>query len=89
MVPCQYKKMFLKDLAKVHPDYRKRIEVLVFEKIPVLEDIFTELDIRKIRGYRDYYRIRVGSYRIGCRIQDGILTFYRVKSREEIYGVFP
>ncbi|MCT8335953.1 hypothetical protein FKB36_00180 [Methanoculleus sp. Afa-1] len=89
MVPCRYKKTFLKDLAKVHPDYRKKIENLVFEKIPASEDIFTELDIRKIQGYRDYYRIRVGTYRIGCRIQDGVLTFYRVKSREEIYGVFP
>ena len=89
MVPCQYKKMFLKDLAKVHPDYRKRIEDLVFERIPASKDIFTEFDIRKIQGYRDYYRIRVGMYRIGCRIQDGILILYRVKSREEIYDVFP
>lgn len=89
MALCRYKKTFLKDLAKVHPNYRKRIEVLVFEKIPVSRDIFTELDIRKIQGYRDYYRIRVGTYRIGCRIQDGVLTFYRVKSREEIYDVFP
>lgn len=89
MVPCRYKKAFLKDLAKVHPDYRKRIEDLVFERIPASKDIFTEFDIRKIQGYRDYYRIRVGMYRIGCRIQDGILILYRVKSREEIYGVFP
>lgn len=89
MIPCRYKKTFLKDLAKVHPDYRKKIESLVFEKIPASGDIFTELDIRKIQGYRGYYRIRVGTYRIGCQIQDGVLIFYRVKSREEIYGVFP
>ncbi|WP_250986278.1 hypothetical protein [Methanoculleus oceani] len=35
MVLCRYKKTFLKDLAKVHPNYRERIEVLAFEKIPV------------------------------------------------------
>jgi len=79
----------LKDLAKVHPDYQKRIEALVFEKIPASENIFTECDVRKIRGYQNYYRIRVGQYRIGCRIQDETLIFYRVKSRDEIYGVFP
>lgn len=43
------------------------------------KDIFNELDIRKIQGYRDYCRIQVGMYRIGCRIQDGVLTFYRMK----------
>ncbi|HNV38993.1 MAG TPA: type II toxin-antitoxin system RelE/ParE family toxin [Methanoculleus sp.] len=42
-----------------------------------------------MRGYQNYYRIRVGQYRIGCRIQDETLIFYRVKSRDEIYGVFP
>ena len=89
MVLCRYKKTFLKDLAKVHPDYRGRIETLVFEKIPASEDVFTEFDTRRIQGYRGYYRIRVGAYRIGCRIQDGVLIFYRVKSREEIYSVFP
>lgn len=89
MVLCRYKKTFLKDLARVHPDYRERIEALVFEKIPASENLFAGFDLRKIRGYQDYYRIRVGQYRIGCRIQDGVLTFYRVKSREEIYSVFP
>ena len=79
----------MKDLAKVHPDYRERIETPVFEKIPATENLFAEFDVRKIRGYQDYYRIRVGQYRIGCRVEEGALTFYRVKSREEIYGVFP
>jgi mRNA interferase RelE/StbE len=89
MVLCRYKKTFLKDLTKVHPNYRERIETLVFEKVPASENAFAEFDIRKIKGYQDFYRIRVGVYRIGCRIQDGVLIFYRVKSREEIYGVFP
>ena len=89
MVLCRYKTTFLKDLTKVYPNYRGRIETLVFEKVPASENAFAEFDIRKIKGYRDFYRIRVGLYRIGCRIQDGALIFYRVKSLEEIYGVFP
>ncbi len=89
MVLCQYKKTFLKDMAKIHPDYREKIRILVFEEIPASGDIFTKFDIRKLQGYHDYYRIRVGMYRIGCRVQNEVLTFYRVKSREEIYNVFP
>lgn len=43
-----------------------------------------------MKGYDQYYRIRIGNNRIGCRIisEEGII-FYRVKSREEIYRVFP
>ncbi|WP_372961269.1 type II toxin-antitoxin system RelE/ParE family toxin [Methanoregula sp.] len=43
-----------------------------------------------MKGYEQYYRIRVGQYRIGCKItDDNTIIFYRVKSREEIYRSFP
>ncbi|MFA5331863.1 MAG: hypothetical protein WC342_05745 [Methanoregula sp.] len=43
-----------------------------------------------MNGYDTYYRIRTGIYRIGCTISsDGEIIFFRVKSREEIYRVFP
>ena len=69
---------------------RRRIERLVFEDIPKLNNIFGALDIKKMRGYRDYYRIRIGSHRIGCKVEaENAIIFYRVKSRDEIYQVFP
>jgi mRNA-degrading endonuclease RelE of RelBE toxin-antitoxin system len=90
MAVCSYKKIFLKDLAAIPNRYRSRIERLVFEQIPTSEDIFHDFDIRKMRGYPYYYRIRTGQYRIGCKIPvDGGIIFYRVKSRKEIYRVFP
>jgi mRNA interferase RelE/StbE len=64
MIICFYKKTFLNDLAGIPLRYRKRIERLVFEEIPKLDNIFNALDIKKMRGYRDYYRIRVGNYRV-------------------------
>lgn len=87
---CYFKKTFLKDLSEIPTTYRKKIEILVFENIPKLQFITDELDIRKIQGYEHYYRIRVGSYRIGCEIQAGNkIVFYRVKNRKDIYRVFP
>ena len=68
MITCFYKKTFLKDLANLPPVYRERIEKLVFEEIPELNNIVRALDIKEMRGYRDYYRIRVGDYRIGCKV---------------------
>jgi mRNA interferase RelE/StbE len=90
MTTCSYKKTFLKDLANLPLVYRERIEKLAFEEIPELGNIFGSMDIKKMRGYKDYYRIRVGNYRIGCKVDaENSIIFYRVKSRNDIYKVFP
>ncbi|MDD1685632.1 type II toxin-antitoxin system RelE/ParE family toxin [Methanoregula sp.] len=90
MPACGYKKIFLKDLFAIPARHRSRIERLVFDQIPAAETIFSGFDIRRMKGYEHYYRIRLGQYRIGCRITgDNTVIFYRVKSREEIYRVFP
>ena len=87
---CFYKKSFLKDLAKLPKHYREQIERLVFEEIPKLNDMFATLDIKKMKGYQGYYRIRVGNYRIGCKVEQGNqIIFYRIKSRAGIYKLFP
>lgn len=90
MIACFYKKTFLKDLSKLPWHSRHQVEKLVFEEIPKLDNIFATLDIKKMKGYRDYYRVRVGDYRIGCRVEEGNrVVLYRVKSRGNIYKVFP
>jgi len=90
MPACGYKKIFLKDLAALPKRYRSRIERLVFDEIPASGNIFSDFDVGKMNGYEQYYRIRIGQYRIGCKItDDNTIIFYRVKSREEIYRSFP
>jgi len=85
-----YKKTFLKDLSRIPKPVQKRIEELVFRNIPESDDIFSEFDISSMKGMPGYFRIRVGKYRIGFELaDDGNIIFYRVKSREEIYSVFP
>jgi len=89
-VICFFKKTFLKDLASLPVIYRKKIEKLVFEEIPGLKSSIDKLDVKKIEGYVNYYRIRIGNYRIGCEIQAGDkIIFYRVKHRKDIYRIFP
>ncbi len=58
--------------------------------MPESDDIFSEFDIRRMKGMPGFFRIRQGRYRIGFEItDDNKIIFYRVKSREEIYSVFP
>jgi|GEM_PF-5428183 len=53
---------------------------------PVQSDnLFGDFDIHKMKESENYYRIRTGQYRIGCKIpSDHTVIFYRVKSRGEI-----
>ena len=90
MISCLYKKAFLKDLARLPLPYRQQIEKLVFEEIPRFDNFLSIPNIRKMQGYQGYYRIRAGDYRIGCELKEAkVVIFYRVKSRTDIYKLFP
>jgi mRNA interferase RelE/StbE len=87
---CFYKKTFLKDLASIPEIYQKRIERIVFKEIPKSENVNYIKNMKKMRSYDNYYRIRVGSYRIGCILKTkNTIVFYRVKNRKDIYKLFP
>jgi mRNA-degrading endonuclease RelE of RelBE toxin-antitoxin system len=47
--------------------YIDRVE----EGFPGMSSLSDKLDIRKIQGYENYYRIRIGQCRIGCEIETG------------------
>jgi mRNA interferase RelE/StbE len=46
-----------------------------------------ELDIRKLKGYRNYYRIRVGSYRILFELREGfVIVVFAILPRDKAYS---
>ena len=84
-----YKKRFLKELAKIPSEQRRKIEHFVFEDAPALTSISQGSSVKKLRGFKTYYRVRFGDYRVGLRLEDDILTFERVAHRKDIYRLFP
>ncbi|WP_199250185.1 type II toxin-antitoxin system RelE/ParE family toxin [[Phormidium] sp. ETS-05] len=46
-------------------------------------------NLKKLKGSTDYYRMRVGDYRIGIKVNDGVVSFVRILHRKEIYRYFP
>ena len=87
---ANYLPSFIKELkALKSTPYFKPINTLVFEEIPKF-DAFTDIkNLKKLQGYDNAYRIRVGDYRIGIIFQDETVTFCRVLHRQEIYRYFP
>jgi len=46
-------------------------------------------NLKKLQGFTDHYRIRIGDYRAGLRLEEGTLIFERFLSRKDIYKYFP
>ena len=47
-------------------------------------------NFKKLKNYKNYYRIKIGNYRIGLYIDSNdSLIFSRVLHRREIYRYFP
>lgn len=84
-----YHKKFLKDLANLPSDYRKKIEKEVFEYLPGLKSWKEITKAEKLQGYKNYYKIRFGDYRLGFRIESDKVILERVLHRKEIYRYFP
>jgi len=46
-------------------------------------------NIKKMKGDKTAFRIRIGKYRIGIYIVNGTVEFTRVLHRDKIYKYFP
>lgn len=84
-----YQKRFLKDLASIPSKSRTKIENLVFDDSFSDSSSLAFKKLEKLKGYNTYYKIRVGDYRIGIKIENEILSFERLLHRKEIYKFFP
>jgi mRNA interferase RelE/StbE len=89
-VNTQYLPSFIKDLKalKSTPVFAS-IQALVFEEIPNIAKFEDITNLKKLKGYENAYRIRLGDYRIGFVFDGETVTFYKVIHRKDFYRYFP
>ena len=46
-------------------------------------------NIKKLKGFKSAYRIKMGDYRIGFILEDNLIKLSRIMNRKEIYRYFP
>jgi mRNA interferase RelE/StbE len=85
----EYRKRFLKELAKLPSEIRQKIEKFVFEDLPKANSIYEVGVIEQMKGYRFYYKIRFDSYRIGLRAEKERAILEWVLHRRDIYKFYP
>ncbi len=84
-----YEESFGRDLDDVrNQKVRDRI-VAVIERIKKAELVQGIPNLKKLQGYKNLFRIRIGNYRLGIEISDNVVTLLRFKHRKDIYDVFP
>jgi mRNA interferase RelE/StbE len=85
----EFNESFLKDLKAVKD---RSVLAKVKAAIEATEQAVS-LDqlthLKKMRGSRDYYRIRIGDFRLGLKLEGDTLVFIRFLNRKDIYRYFP
>ncbi|MCE6991297.1 type II toxin-antitoxin system RelE/ParE family toxin [Dyadobacter sp. CY323] len=84
-------KRFFKELRKCPKHIRSQAIDLIdtFENAKSIDEIS---DIRKMAGYKKYYRVRIGDYRVGVKFETTtikILYVLTVQPRGDFYKTFP
>ncbi len=81
---------FLKDLARLPVGVRRQIEAVAFGEA-IKDDPYLGRKTEKMVGYREYHKVRFGSYRVGIKIDRElrVIEFRRALHRKDIYRRFP
>ncbi len=64
----------------------EEIKAMIEEKLRELKRGFSpRLDIKKLSGYKNHYRLRAGKFRILFEIESGNIIVYSILSRRKAY----
>ena len=85
----EFRKKFLKELSKLSNSHQSNIEEFIFEILPNYNNLSEIGKVEKMIGYKNYFKIRFGDYRVEIKKENNIIIIETVKHRREIYKFFP
>ncbi len=85
-----FEKRFEKDLKKIQDKRILQRVKSIIEKIALLDSLL-ELDenVKRMRSNPNFWRIKIGDYRIGLEKERDKIIFVRILHRKDIYKYFP
>ena len=86
-----FKPTFIKDFKKLPRKIKEKVRDLCLKDFVLINDLkdFKRFQIKPIKNFRGYYRIKLDNYRIGFKKTNGKIIFMRIKHRKDIYRYFP
>ena len=80
---------FQKEVRALSAPFRVRV-LAIIDRVTEAETLADVPNIKAMEGATNYFRIRLGDYRIGIyRRADNVIEFQRVGARGDFYNRFP
>ncbi len=85
----KFESTFQKDLTKIND--KKILQKLksIILNCKEAEGVNEIENLKKLQGYKTFYRLRIGDYRVGIEINKDTIIFTRFLHRKDIYKFFP
>jgi mRNA interferase RelE/StbE len=80
---------FGKDVDKKLSKERQLKLADIIEELQKAPNLFSINNLKKLKGYKAAYRVKMGDYRIGFIFEENIIKLSRVLNRKDIYRYFP
>ena len=84
----EIRRSFEKDALKLSSSAQTQLSKVV-DILSQVEQLSELTSCKKLRGFKNAYRIRMGEYRIGFIFENRAIELVRVLGRKEIYKYFP
>jgi mRNA interferase RelE/StbE len=85
----EFRESFIKDIDKIQDKKAKKACFDIIDQLPNLNTLREIPNIKKLKGFKSYYRIKIGDYRVGIEYKDSKLIFKRFLLRKDVYKYFP
>ncbi len=86
----KFDKSFLKSIKKLRNQSIKDKILTLIEELEKSDSLSEIKNCKKLTGYKTYFRIRIGDYRLGIEENSpSETTFIVIAHRKDIYNKFP
>lgn len=85
----EFRESFAKDLKSVKDKALLKRAGEVIEAIEQADSLANMPNLKKLKGGGNYFRLRVGDYRVGIALENETVVFVRFLNRKDVYKFFP
>ena len=85
----EFSKNIFKDFDKIDDELLLKVNNLVLELQELEIFSLKNYNIKKMKWFKNYYRIRFWDFRLGLKVDDEKVVLLTVKHRKDIYKSFP
>lgn len=84
-----FRKSFTRDLKKIRDNNLLQQVRAAIEEVEAAPNLNMISNLKQLKGEREYFRIKIGNYRIGLKLENDTFIFIRFLHRKDIYRYFP